>query len=372
MILHLLFDDKFSDYVIEQFAAKDMQSDFVLVSYTRDTKHLKNVDAVRFVNPNVSSEWEQLLTGINNYSSVIFHGLFHLWQKRLLDSWPKHVKIAWVCWGGELYGQPDIRTSFLKPLSKIAYRLHSLRHLNEKIDDIFPKEILRKANYCLTIIEAEYEYAKQYLRTGMQHLSYSYYSIDETLGSLKDARCTGKNIFLGNSATIENNHLEIFLRLKSVGNGDKKVVVPLSYGSPWVCNMCLKVGRILFGTNFKPLLEFMSREEYNATMLNCAVMIQPHLREQAHGNIITGLWLGMRVYLCERGIDYQHFKKMGVLVFCVEKDLCKDNPNAFKPLSEEDVLYNRQLLLQHYGFESIKNNLNHIVDILNNKQDSSL
>jgi hypothetical protein len=55
MILHLLFDDKFSDYVIKQFAAKEMQSDFVLVSHTRETKHFKSIDAVKLVNPNESS-----------------------------------------------------------------------------------------------------------------------------------------------------------------------------------------------------------------------------------------------------------------------------------------------------------------------------
>lgn len=365
MILHLLFDDKFSDYVIKQFAAKEMQSDFILVSHTRETKHFKSIDAVKLVNPNESSELEQLLADIGKYSSVIFHGLFHSWQEWLLDHWPEHVKIVWVCWGGELYGQPDIRKTFLKPLSRCSDWLHRRRRPNEEENKLFPKELIQRANYCLTNVEAEYEYAKQFLGTDIQHLPYNYYSIDETLGSLKDARCLGESIFLGNSATIENNHLETFLRLKRVGIENRKIIVPLSYGSPWVRNMCLKVGRKLFGSNFQPLLDFMPREEYNATMLDCAVMIQPHLREQAHGNIVTGLWLGMRVYLCEHGIDYQHFKQMGIHIFSIEKDLCKDNPNVFHPLSEEDITYNRQLLMKHYGAESIKNKLNHLVDVLN-------
>lgn len=364
MILHLLFDDKFSDDVIKQFAAEEMLSDFVLVSYTRETKHFKSIDAVRLVNPNVYSELEQLLADIAKYSSVIFHGLFHSWQEWLLNRWPDHVKIAWVCWGGELYGQPDIRASFLKPLSRCADWLHRMRHSNEGEDKLFPKELLKKTTYCLTGVEAEYEYVKKYLGTDVQHLPYSYYSIDETLGSLKDVRCAGNNIFLGNSATIENNHLETLLRLKRVGIGDKKIIIPLSYGSPWVRNMCLKVGRKLFGNNFSPLLDFMPREVYNATMLDCAVMIQPHIREQAHGNIVTGLWLGMRVYLCEKGIDFKRFKRIGIHVFSIEKDLCKDNSHAFKPLSEEEIMYNRQLIMQHYGAESIINNLNHIVNVL--------
>lgn len=365
MILHLLFDDKFSDYVIKQFAAKEMQSDFVLVSHTRETKHFKSIDAVKLVNPNESSELEQLLADIGKYSSVIFHGLFHSWQEWLLNHWPEHVKIAWVCWGGEIYGQPDIRTTFLKPLSKCVDWIHRIRHENIQNDNVFPKEVIKKVNYCLTGVDAEYDYVRKYLGTNIIYLPYNYYSIDETLGSLRGARCTGQNIFLGNSATIENNHLETFLRLKRVGIGNKKIIVPLSYGSPWVRNMCLKVGRKLLGSNFQPLLDFMPREEYNATMLDCAVMIQPHIREQAHGNIVTGLWLGMRVYLSEAGIDFKRFKSIGIHIFSIEKDLCKDNSHAFKPLSEEEIMYNRQLIMQHYGAESIKNKLNYLIEILN-------
>ncbi len=364
MILHLLFDSQFADYVIEQFEAEEMQSDFVLVTSTQDMKHFKRIDAVRIVNPIILSEMELLLQDISQYNSVIFHGLFYSWQEWLLNQWPKNVKMAWVCWGGEIYGQPDIRTTFLKPLSRCVNRLHRMRRPDEWEDDLFPRDLFRRANYCLTNVEAEYECAKQYLGTDIQHLPYNYYSIDETLGSLKDARCIGKNIFLGNSATIENNHLETLLRLKRVGIGDKKIIIPLSYGSPWVRNMCKKVGQLLFGKRFCPLLNFMPREEYNATMLDCAVMIQAHLREQAHGNIVTGLWLGMRVYLSEKGIDYQHFKSLGVHVFSIERNLTRDNQNALSPLTEEEIAYNRQVLLKAYGKEGIQFDLLKIVRVL--------
>ena len=82
-------------------------------------------------------------------------------------------------------------------------------------------------------------------------------------------------------------------------------------------------------------------------------MIQPHLREQAHGNIVTGLWLGMRVYLSEKGIDYRHFKSIGCKVYSIEHDLHPGNPDALKSLSEEEVLHNRQMLMKVYGREHI-------------------
>jgi hypothetical protein len=158
---------------------------------------------------------------------------------------------------------------------------------------------------------------------------------------------------VGNSATIENNYLETFLQLKQVGIKDRRIIVPLSYGEAWVKNMILKFGRLLLGKRFAPLVDFMPREEYNKMMLNCAVMIQPHLREQAHGNIVTGLWLGMRVYLSENGIDYQHFKRIGCKVFSIEHDLRRGKPDALEPMPEAEVLHNRQVLMKVYGREYI-------------------
>lgn len=363
MILHLLFDSQFSDYVIEQFHGDEMHSDFVLVSSTNRMQHFSHLEAVRMVNPNAEDEMNQLLKDIATYNSVIFHGLFYTWQEWLLNRWPKNVKVAWVCWGGEIYGQSDIRTSFLKPLSRLANYIYQLRHPGKDI--IFPKEVIKKADICLTSIDAEYDYVKRYLATSIQHLPYSYYSIEETLGELQQSCIYGNNIFIGNSATIENNHLETLLQLKRVGIGKRKIVMPLSYGVSWVRNMCLKLGKLLFGKCFQPLIKFMPRDEYNAVMLDCSVMIQHHLREQAHGNIVTGLWLGMRVYLSEKGIDYQRFKQLGCHVYSIEKDLRRSNPNALLPLSTAEIAHNRNILLNAYGRERIQYNVQKIVEVLN-------
>lgn len=353
MILHLLMDEKFSDYVVEQFASPEMKSDFVLITYSRELTHFHYVDKVHVMIPNNMSDFQLLLDKLPNYEAVVLHGLFWYWQAWLIDRMPKHVKVAWVCWGGEIYGRPDTISTFLKPLSRLAYKMH-MRNAKLSCSYILPKETICKVDYCLTNLDAEFDYIKNYLGTSIQHLSYNYYTIEETLGTLKEHRCTGRNIFVGNSATIENNYLETFLQLKRVGIKDRRIIVPLSYGDAWVKNMILKIGKWLFGKRFAPLVDFMPREEYNKMMLDCAVMIQSHLREQAHGNIVTGIWLGMRVYLSEKGIDYQHFKSIGCKVFSVEHDLRRGNPDVLKPLSDDEVSHNRQMLMKVYGKEHLE------------------
>lgn len=359
MILHLLIDEKFSDYVVEQFSGAEMQSDFVLVSATRQMKYFHSIEKVRVVNPQNDLEIHQLLIDISNYNSVIFHGLFFQWQEWIINNWPTGVKIGWVCWGGEIYAQHDIRDSFLKPLSKFAKKLHWWRHRQEPW--IFPKDLIQRTDYCLTCTSAEYDYVKNYLSVPIQHLWYTYYSIEDTIGSLKECRCKGHNIFIGNSATIECNYLETLMQVRKLSIGNRNIIIPLSYGEPWVRNMCLKWGKLLFGNHFTPLVNFIPREAYNATMLDCSVMIQPHLREQAHGNIVTGLWLGMRVYLSENGIDYKHFKDIGCIVFSIERDLQCGNLNALAPMSDIDVAHNRQILLAVYGKEHVNFEIRNIV-----------
>ena len=365
MILHLLFDSQFSDYVIEQFSSENMFSDFVLISETNKMKFSKKLGLVPIVNPNVESEMNQLIINIEKYNAVIFHGLFHPWQEWLLNRWPNKVKKAWVCWGGEIYGQHDIRSSFLKPLSRIIFSIHKLKKSRNR-EFLFPKKSIQNFEYCITNLKPEYECVKQYLNTNIKFIPYNYYSIDDTLGELKNSKCNGRNIFVGNSATIENNFLEILLKLKSVGTDDRQIILPLSYGEPWVRNICLKLGKYLFKNNFNPLLTFIPREDYNAKMLDCSVMIQAHLREQAHGNIVTGLWLGTRVYLSKNSIAYKHFKGIDCKVFSIEDDLIPNNANAFSPLSEEEIMHNRRMLIEFYGKEAVLKNASELVNILNN------
>lgn len=353
MILHLLTDDKFSDYVVEQFSAKEMCSEFVLLSDTSEMIHYHYLDKSRLVNPWDIREIGPLSEDFKRYNAVVFHGYFLHWQEWLLNRWPEGVKLVWVCWGGEIYGQPDIKSSFLMPISKFINFVHRLGRKRGKKDEIFPKALIAKSDYCMTNVKEEYEFVKKYLRTNIKHLWFTYYSINEMIGPLMNERCAGNNIFMGNSASIENNYFDVWLRLKRIGIGDRKIITPLSYGSPWAKNVFKKWGKVFFGENFNPLVDFMPRTKYNAYMLSCPIMIQAHRREQAHGNIVTGIWLGMRVYLSEKGIDYKHFKSIGCRVYSIEKDLHRRNPDVFAPMTDEDVAHNRRVLLAVYGREHI-------------------
>lgn len=359
MILHFLVYDsltgnQFSDYVVRQFSNPEMRSDFVAISLLKNLpEKVYHQEKVRVVDPS-SDAFEFLLSSLRDYSAIVLHGLFYYWCERVLKSVPENVKVAWVFWGGEIYGRKDLAYRFLAPLTKSVYHFKQIKdrfHGKQKAHYELPLNLYKRIDYCLTDVEEEYAFAKDYIGASrMKFHWYNYYSIDETLGKLKDCRCNGSNVFLGNSATIECNYFDVFPKLSRILPDESRVIIPLSYGTVWVKNLVVKHGKRLFGKRAILLTDFLPRDDYNELMLSCSTMLQPHFRAQAQGNIITALWLGMRVYLSEKSFAYQYFKRLGAVVFSLENDLSKE---GFSALPEETVVRNRTVLLQWYGKAAI-------------------
>ena len=355
MILHLLTDEKFTDYVIRQFSGNEMLSEFVLIP-SNDSMGLVSEKAkcriVHFGTP----AFDDLLSRLSFYSGIVLHGLFwgH-WQIPVLRAVPDHVKVAWVCWGGELYSCKENEFVFREPITKAALRLRGFLKKPSTYNWEVPKALFQRIDICTTSIDEEYDYAVSFLKNNMRHVWYTYYSIEDTVGQLISERCVGNNVWLGNSASECNNHLDVMFRLVRLryrsSMKDVSLLTPLSYGLPWVRNMVVSIGRMLFGKHFKPLLDFVPRQEYNSLMLSCSTMIIGATEPLAQGNIITALWLGLRVYLSEKSLSYLFFKRIGAVVFSLERDM---PVYKFTSLTEEDVKRNRDVLSSLYGKEHVR------------------
>lgn len=367
MILHLLTDEKFTDYAIAQFSAPEMHSELVLIPSNNDMRLVKHIDRCTIIKQH-SPEFEALLNRIDQYSAIFFHGLFWgRWQNPILERMPKSVKVAWYFWGGEIYSRQDLEVAFLSPLTKFIYRLHSLKKSNRSEDSTWQirTDLFKRADYCLTSIREEADFARQYLGASFQNLWYTYYSLEDMIGALMTEQCHGNNVWIGNSASIENNHLDvlwtIYKKRKKLSLQGREVIMPLSYGAPWVKNIVLRLARRIFGEHLNALEQFISRDEYNAMMLSCSTMIIGYWEPAANGNIITAMWLGMRVYLSEKSMAYTYYKRIGAKVFSIESDL---QIVGFTPLSDEERAENRKVLNQWYGKEHVEQAVKDVVNEL--------
>ena len=70
----------------------------------------------------------------------------------------------------------------------------------------------------------------------------------------------------------------------------------------------------------------------------------------------------MRVYMSKKNISYNYLKRIGIKVFTIEDDLSK---YKFSKLTEEEILYNRSILLKEYGINRIKESIKEIISTLN-------
>lgn len=366
MILHLLTDEKFTDYAIAHFSAPEMESEFVLIPSNGMMDHVKQIKKCTVVH-RFSPEFDALLNRLDQYSAIFLHGLFWGgWQKPLLERVPKGVKVAWYFWGGEIYSRHELDDSFMAPITYGVYKMrHWLKHSKLDLSWEIPLALYDRIDYCLTSMCEECDYARQFTKAKFKHQWYTYYSIEETIGGLKNEQCVGNNVWLGNSALIKNNHIDVLWLLWKRGLlrklKDGKVIIPLSYGGQWASNLIKKVGRVLLGKCMMALDTYMPRDEYNRLMLSCSSMIIGYLEPAAQGNIITGLWLGMRVYLSEQSMAYAYYKRIGAKVFALEKDVQK---YGFAPLSDEERAENRKVLNQWYSKEHVEQAVKEVVNEL--------
>ena len=368
MILHLLTDDKFTDYVINEFSASEMKSELVLIPSNNAMNLVEQKDKCRVVRQ-FSAEYHQLKQELSNYTAILFHGLMcGSWQNDILASIPSSVHIAWMVWGGEVYSRQEMFLQFMQPISRLIYKIHSCKRHQKSSNNEIKFELFQKIDFCLTNMPEEYEYVKRFINKDIKYIWYNYYSIEETISSLVDKRCQGSNVWIGNSAAEKNNHIDIFLhmkrRLSHKQISSRDYIIPLSYGAPWWKNIVLKVGHLIFKNRMIPLLDFISRDEYNAKMLSCSTMIIGYLQPAAHGNLMTALWLGMRVYLHESSMDYHYFKRIGCIVFSIEKDMTCANNHVFDLLSDAEVAQNRSALLEWYSMQNMHRRNLELVNIL--------
>lgn len=367
MILHLVTDEKFTDYAITHFVAEPTTSVFVLVqTYDYTISHIKQ-DKVRVIRYG-SDEYHALLASLDQYACVFSHGLFEKWQEEIILHTPSSVKVAWMFWGGELYGLPRLRNSFLSPSAKCLYTLKRFVYMlkgKKLLDGIsyVSQDTFNRVDYCITDSVEEFDYANKHLGGHMQHIWYNYYSIEETVGALQNEKINAMHILLGNSSTFECNHLMAMRQLSKLGLADdQQLILPLSYGDRWLGERLMTIGPKLLGEHFRALTEFMPRDEYNRIMTSCGVVIMPHYRPQAFGNILTALWLGAKVFVSKHSVSYPIYARLGLHVYTIEDDLTHEALSA--PLSAELQQHNRTILLAEYGADAMRPRINNLISIL--------
>jgi dTDP-N-acetylfucosamine:lipid II N-acetylfucosaminyltransferase len=374
-ILHIASDEKFINAANYIFEKAFPECNHFIIPHSRFNRHLryvtkkKNVEIVYFGGGLINTLTEQT----KKYDCIILHGITDINSTVFLSSVNKD-KFIGILWGAELYTDENFpERSFKGDLTASLKMPDPKFSISERFKEsirkiIYPKNVTQKdasklAASALSFFSVpymeEFVYFKErkLISEECRLIPFTYYPLEYIMQSNESTEINGNDILLGNSASLTNNHLEAFQRLKTLKIDSRKIVVPLSYGNSLYADYIQAKGTELFNENFKPLRKFMALADYAKELSSCGIVIMNHFRQQAVGNIFMMIWYGSKVYLNESNTVFHYLQRIGIRVFSIENDLNSDNQNALCNLSRFEIDHNRTLLKKAIGEE-------HVIDSL--------
>lgn len=379
-ILHCVLDDKFIDSMIEVMDTfRDYSiNDFVCLSQGDENAftYIKKESRVKFIE---CDDFNDYLT-LGCYDVVFIHSLFAL-QPKLIAKIPKKIKVVWIAWGYDLYepifyNRPLIRVNQLyHPFTRIVKNAVYLLNIKKVISDIFLRirhpslyDVWGRIDYFSGIIPIEYGMIVNNPKNSFfraKKVEFNYFSLNSTCDEdhINSPYVDGDNIQIGNSGDPTNNHLDIMRTLRKLKLRGKKVYIPMSYGgSKMYLNIVRTYGQYLWKDNFIPLIDFLPIDDFLKIISTSRYMLFYHERQQAMGNIYTGLWNGCMVFVSETSPIYGYLKDLGFYIFSIQHDLQRIE-NGEK-LSYVEMEHNRRIFIKNVSPVACLGKITKTLDVL--------
>ncbi len=296
--------------------------------------------------------------------TILVHGLNPMYCKALPLLSANHTRrIFWIFHGFELYYALGEKGLWKQVDNESLFSIESW--ISPTRYNYFIRKLLGKPIYYDRLVEAlpwidyfcfwlkeDYLLLKEHFNTNIsfRHFQYgAYFRTDKDVPEPLDVQKTAKEIRINHSASKTGNHDTLMNLLHKIdANNEFRKVVPLSYGSMYMRKRICKMGRRLFGEQFVPELDYVSLQEYWATLRKVGVAIFGHCRQEASGNIVALLRSGAKVFLRERNFLLKHYKDLGFIVFSVEKDL--KTIDDLQPLTVEQMQHNAEVAVKSRVF----------------------
>jgi len=286
---------------------------------------------------------------------------------------PQDIHVCWEIYGGDFYNQflvhygfklfytnPDqfkkygfFRVHF-PVLFSIALELTGHKNTSIiKLKSLF-RYISNRTNSLGVCSFGDKELLEQYSGKQYPAVEVLNFSLKDTLGDLYDGGYSnGTNIMIGNSASFSNNHLYVLNYLKELNTKDT-IVLPCAYGgNPKYKDQICKQYKEAFDDRLKIVADYMPLQKYNEMFMSAGIMVMSSWRQESWGNIFSGLYLGIKVYMSNKNSFYHFLKNIGFIVFSLED---ATNEDFSVLLTDKQKVYNRSLILKRYNDEQIETN----------------
>lgn len=396
MNYHFFIDEKFVNDFVADALQIDSDQVFIAVS-SRPLRFITNPAVLYFKNH--ESELIPIVEKITDKDSVYVHW-FTIPIMQLIDKLPTSTAVYLMFYGGDFFesgfplGKNRVLDNFLfDPLTREyhqnLYTLNTKNYLQERLEKAIAtgnrKNMLHTwlQNIQLRrrwlkgyLFEQEWQARKRFLNriTAVCHWNHFDIKLLEQLYAVKlnqryfiynvglqNVEHTGQRIeketctiWLGNSDTPTNNHLDALKALSHFQHEDIEIICPLNYGNKSYGDLIEKTGKQLFGEKFVALRDYLDRDTYYNLMDKTNVAVMFHNRGQAGGNVLAFLKKGIKVYMKTESSIYLYLSELG-LTLHPANEIRNESFNSFrKPDSEADKLRNLEIMNSTIGDDQIR------------------
>ncbi|TXE08764.1 TDP-N-acetylfucosamine:lipid II N-acetylfucosaminyltransferase [Algoriphagus aquimarinus] len=277
-----------------------------------------------------------------------------------------HAKLIWIIWSGDLYKHPSFlskaytsRTMAVLPPEKMVETWgksvhHRILQALGKPNKYSFEKSFSKFDFVATIFEKDVMEAESVLGLKAKWIRFAFLSLEEMFSEeyLKNKPVLGDKIMVGHSGSPENNHLDVYHQIHHLlPSNEMTILSPLSYGNPTYIEAVKSMGEEYFEDKFETLEDFIPREFYYQKLAEASVAIFNHKIQQAFGNILGLIFMGVKVFLNPENPVYIELTSHNIKVFDYSKMTQDDLLN---PLSAEDVDNNRAIISLLFKEEKIR------------------
>lgn len=250
----------------------------------------------------------RLLSGAD---CIVAHGMVSskMLLLYLLRPW-SYGKIAWIIWGGDVYGGATLSQGIKRRLIEAARRF-----------------LYRHIKLVGTVSSKDYVYAHEVygISAAECEVTYPVPATDSSLlCSLRKETINAKKagsairIQIGNSATESNHHVEALDLIAKYKNENIKVFIPLAYGMGERSSYGDEVSdyaKSIFGDKVEVLKQPVPGDEYLRILSGVDIGLFNNSRQQGMGNITQLMMFGAKVYARPDVSMWDHLSSLGCTLF---------------------------------------------------------
>lgn len=393
MNYHFFIDEKFVNDFISDAEQVDPEQLFIVLSGSP----LKFVTHPKAIHLNYGYDDLKTITSKINEKDKLFVHWFTPRILEIIDNIPTETKVYLMFWGGDFL-ESNFPTGKQSKLNDFLYDVLTFQYVRESVRNSSFNQITNRLKAAkesgnfkniahtriqnfklkrqlnngqlyleekkirtrfLQRIEAichwnhfDVSVIEKFYGVKLRQLYFVYSSGLSEIKSKKQIDVTNTlNIWLGNSDTPTNNHLDALSHLKHLKQEKIKIICPLNYGNKDYGDLVEKAGKQIFGDKFHAIRDYVDRNAYYNLMNETDIALMFHNRGQAGGNIIAFLKKGIKVYLKDQSSISKLFMEIGIQIYSANEISSLSFNELKAPVVKDEVERNIQLIHSTIGNE---------------------